>query len=212
MEIKKVEPMEKKLTDFPQHDKNPFMSDLIMTFPTRRKTRIVGQKPLGVHDGETGEVLPNTHLAQAIIERVDKEEFVKIFNRQLHILFDLSKRASTVLRYFINALPYNQDRVFFDINECKEYTRYNSKQTIYKGIGELVEAGCVARTNNSSLFYINPKVFFKGDRLDMINTWVVENSEEDKKLTEQIEKSKKLAEEKAQNQLDETLKQVDNNG
>lgn len=182
--------MEKSLSDFPKHEVNPFMSQLLHMKNMRNKFVATGSV-LNVFDGATGEVHNDKFARSWIIQRVDNEEFTKIFNNYLKVVFNLSSKALKLFQYFIIALKFNDERVIFDPKEAARITGYSSKQTILRALAELISAEIIARSAAPNIYFINPKAFVKGNRLDMIKTWVQKNSPEDKMLLAEINKHTK---------------------
>lgn len=179
--------MEKGLSDFPKHERNPFMEEMLYMRAGRNKIVAAG-KIYGTYDQSTGEVQENNIMRSVIVERVDNEQFVKVFDAYLNTLFDLSKRASSVLKYLMNSLKFNDDSVLFSLKEAMKVTGYNSKETIFKGLAELVDKDVIARSDQFNLYFINPKVFVRGNRLDMVKVWVKKNTPEDRELVDSIKR------------------------
>lgn len=158
-----------KLTSFPVHESNPYLASLII--PTRNKVVQIGNpNEFSIVNNGTGEehsMLIGTRQA------VDKEQFRKIFKGQIQALFCLSSAGIKVFGYFLDALHVSKDQVLFDPKDCMKFTGYTSKQSIYVGVGELLKNGFIARTNKPYTFFINPSIFFNGNRLVMVNEYVV---------------------------------------
>jgi intergrase/recombinase len=64
------------------------------------------------------------------------------------------------------------DEIIFDVEECLNFTHYKSKDTIYRGIVELIKAEIIARGKNDYKYFINPLVIFNGNRLTFAKTYV----------------------------------------
>ena len=79
-------------------------------------------------------------------------------------LFELSKSAQKVFSYMLSRVKYD-DILRFDIEECLKKTEYRSRPPIYSAIGELLQKEFIAKTKNQFVYWINPKLFYKGDRL-----------------------------------------------
>lgn len=183
--ISKTPQKDKTLNNFPKHEENPFMHQLVNIRSTRNK--IVASGPVyGVYDKHTGEVHENKSVRSWIIERVDNEQFTKIYDKYLQVVFGLSPRALKMFQYFVQALKFNDEQVFFDLKAAKKTTGYASKQTIVMALAELIDAEIIARSPAPNIYYINPKIFVKGNRIDMVQTWVRKNSAEDIALAEKL--------------------------
>ena len=177
--------VEKTLTDFPKHEENPFMHQFMYMRSTRNK--IVASGPVyAAMDNETGEIHQDKTIRSWVIERVDNEQFTKLYDKYLQVVFGLSQRALKLFQYFVTDLKFNDERVIFDIRAAKKMTGYNSKQTISMALAELIEVEIIARSPAPNIYYINPKIFVKGNRMDMVQTWVRKNTAEDIALAEEM--------------------------
>lgn len=179
--------VEKTLSEFPKHDENPFMHQLLYMRNTRNKI-VASGAAYSVFDPQTGEVQDNKMMRSWVVERVDSEEFTKIYNNYLAVVFGLSSRALKLFQYFVTALKFNDERVIFDSKEASKVTGYSSRQTIVMALAELIDAEIIARSPAPNIYYINPKVFVKGNRIDMVQTWVKKNTPEDHVLIETLQK------------------------
>ena len=77
--------------------------------------------------------------------------------------------------------------IYFDLQECLAYTKYNSKTMVYRGLAELVNGGIIARGKNDNVYFINPLIIWNGDRARFV--------------TEYVKKSKKKKQLEDKNQL-----------
>lgn len=172
----------KGVTEYPTHKSNPYVSNLVI--PSRNKTIAISNKQLNLFDPKTGEVEEGNIGFMGLRKRVDTEEFVKIFKGQIQALFDLSNRALKVFGYFMESTRISKDTVIFDLDECREYTQYKSKNTINLAISELLEKEFIARTGSHYKYYINPAKFFNGDRMILFQDVVKKGSRIDKEIQE----------------------------
>ena len=95
---------------------------------------------------------------------VDGEQFVKIFVKEMELIFDLSKASQKVFAYMLSKARYD-DLLMLNINECMEKIGYKSKGPVFKSLAELIHKEFIAKTRNQFVYWINPKLFYKGDRL-----------------------------------------------
>jgi len=189
----------KAITNYVQHDSNPFMPDAIDNLQVRRRTQMMypaGDKTVHhihkVIDTETGEIR-DAYSAFIRSITVDEDQFVKVFVRELRALWDLSKPAMRVLTHIMSCMKANQDEIIFDIEECMEYTRYKSERSIFYGLAELIENGIIARSTKTYRYYINPMIVFNGDRVTFARTYVKKrNKERDDKTLDMFEELKQL--------------------
>lgn len=158
----------KNIKDYPENDTNPFLPDLILR--TNRKNIAISNSSQVLMDKETGEV-DNSVLFVGQSKKVDKEHFIKIYQSQLKVLFTLSSAGVKMFGYFMNSMAFH-DRVLFDVSQAKEFTGYKSKERIFFGLSELLENEFIARTTIHNIYFVNPKIFFKGDRLVLYTEYV----------------------------------------
>lgn len=164
----------KRILDFPVNRENPFIDELIL--PTRRGTIAISRtKDKGLLDIVTGEI--DDGLFIAMRKEIDKEEFVKIFQSQLKVIFDLSKSALKTLSYFMNVTNFS-DELDFDLQDCMIFTGYTSKESIFNSIAELLEKEIIARGKNPYKYYANPKIFYKGDRILLVNEYRIKRKKD----------------------------------
>jgi hypothetical protein len=173
----------KGIRDFPQQTQNPFLDGIFLRTRDRTITARTG-KQLALFDHDTGEELDES-VFLGVRQRVDRAEFVKVFKAGLREWFNLSQKAFRVLNYLMDATKVGEHRIFFSIKEAKEFTRYSSHVTIQEALAELLEKRFIARTPESNLYYINPQMFFNGDRVVMLRDYVRKGSKTDRLLLEQ---------------------------
>ncbi|MFC5534812.1 RepA protein, partial [Rhodocytophaga aerolata] len=82
----------------------------------------------------------------------------------------LSKPAQKVCAYVMSITEFN-DRIIFELDDCKKFTGYTSNEAVYKGLTELLDNEMIARASASNLFFINPQVFYKGDRIVLLTEY-----------------------------------------
>jgi hypothetical protein len=157
-----------KIKGFQQYKENPFIPNLLV--PRGKKNIVVSrQSDKALISTITGEIDDDT-LFIGQTKELDKEQFVKIFHSQLQAIFDLSKSALKIFSYIASVTAFN-DRILFDLEECKKFTGYRGSEAIYKGIGELIKAEIIARTVHHNIFFINPQIFYKGDRIVLVQDY-----------------------------------------
>lgn len=150
-----------KLKDLKKYEKNPFIVDL--NIPLIPKSHSFVSKDQAIININTGEVKEEV-LLTGKRKYVDGEHFVKLFVKEMEVLFDLSTAAQKVFTYMLSKIDY-KDLLHFDIDQCVKATGYRTKSTIFKAIAELCMHKFIAKTKYQYVYWINPKLFFKGDRL-----------------------------------------------
>lgn len=117
-----------------------------------------------------GEVMGHTSFIQQI--EVDEQQFTKIYLSQFSAFFELNSQSIKVFGYIMTKLMPKQDFFIFDLEECLEYTGYKSGQSVYNGLSGLIGSSIIARGKKDYLYFINPMVFFNGDRVTFAKTYV----------------------------------------
>lgn len=173
----------KSLTSFPTFEKNPFIPD-IGVIPRKTRNVIISQnKNMAMLNTKTGEI-DNENLFITKKFHVDKSDFIKIYASELRRLFALSKNSMKLFIYFLDILKY-EDVVFFQYEDCEKITGI-SKASIYAGLAELTENGIIARSKNPIIYFINPSLFYKGDRLTLISEYQIKANKERETEIEEI--------------------------
>lgn len=158
----------KKITVFEQYDENPFLEELLTIDVSNRRRILAGKDPNSVvnSDGE----LVGTQVF-AVHEKVDTEQFTKLYHKGVVELFKLSKAGIKVFGYFTTITKPHKALIIFDIDDCKEFTGYATNKPIMKGLAELLENKFIARTSKHYKYYINPTMFFNGNRIAFVKIY-----------------------------------------
>lgn len=164
----------KKVRVFDKHLKSPFISDLLEIEVSKRRKIVAGKSPNLIINSDTGEL--EGHQVFAINEKVDKETFIKIYEKGLSSLFNLSKAGLKVFGFFTKVAKPNKDYVIFEIDECKDYTGYKTDKPVLKGIAELIEGKLIARSKYHFKYFINPSMFFNGNRYTLIKSYQLDTN------------------------------------
>lgn len=154
-----------------RYEINPFLDQLVV--PETNKQVVIS--PLGKDNNvlvnqETGEI---TGTSVVTYRRVDEEEFVKIFVKNIALTFDLSSagiKALNVLLYAVQRYCIGRDRVSLDIYVLEEFLKENpnaklSYPTFRRGITELENMKIIAKTLKPADYFINPSFVFNGNRI-----------------------------------------------
>lgn len=153
---------------------NPFLNETMQHIEKGEKTLLFGQKNPDLIIDSNSQVKGHSLFARKV--SVDKAKFMKVFMTGLSNWFDLSKAGIKVFAYVANQVEPNRDTFIFDLEECREFTGYSGKNTIFSGLAELVDNRFIARGPNPFVYYINPTIFFNGDRLTFIEQYEVDKS------------------------------------
>ena len=165
-------------------NENPFIEDVELEL-NRRKVYTGETAP--VCNVKTGEFLG--HKALYEVREVDDSTFVKEFDREVDSIFELTPTAKRVLsaireeyRKTVNLgkgqlLAGNADIIylrFFDGGLCGKDVGMSDK-TFKRGLKEIVAKNILAPYDNN-MFWINPTVFFKGDRVRLVKEWKIKRN------------------------------------
>lgn len=146
---------------------NPFMNDLILKVRSKHLTVARGSSLV---DSSTGEITGVTEVSQVV--PVDATAFVKLYVANISAFFDFSRaglKAFGVLMHAVQQHP-STDLVYMDLSAAPDELRV-SKQTFYRGVQELIENKFVARHVSPGWWYVNPNLFFNGDRVRFVREY-----------------------------------------
>lgn len=169
----------KKITSYTTNENNPFVEELFNIQISSRRRIIAGNNPNYIVD-QKGEVQGTQTFA--VLEKVDKEQFTKVFRQGLMAMFGLSKSGIKVFSFIASIAKPNKDEIIFDLDECKEFTGYKTHTPIMTGLSELIENGFIARSKKHYRYYINPNMFFNGSRVAFIKMYQQEPMQDWTKL------------------------------
>lgn len=165
----------KKIKVYKMEKTNPFIDDLITEVKIKTKNIIAGSSDkLLVVSQDTGQVEGHTQFVKMV--KRDTTQFIKFFTSKLTSFFELSKRAQKILSYIMNKTMVGKDYVYFEYSECTDYTGYTSHTTINSALAELIEKKIIARSLSNFKYFINPTIFFNGDRVSFIESVKIDRS------------------------------------
>lgn len=155
-----------------RYRENPFMSE--QSISTRRKRVTVSAKGKAMLDLETGEIENAVEIV--MVKEVDSEQFVKLFTQNMRVFFDLSPVTLKLVQVLLSQVQKNpnNDKVMLSIAIAEDYFTETaidpiSKASFHRAIKELLEKQFIAETLLPGLFFINPNLFFNGDRVRFVN-------------------------------------------
>ncbi|MCB2380567.1 MULTISPECIES: hypothetical protein [Hymenobacter] len=163
-----------KLSDFEKNRTNPFLEKALQEIQPTRKfraaTRTDESAMLQAFDPATGDVLGHTMFVRQV--EVDETQFTKLYLSQFESFWELNRAAIRIFGYIMHKMRPKSDKVEFLPDECLEYTKYKSVRQVYDGLASLLECKIIARGYNEYTYFINPLVFFNGDRVSFVRTYV----------------------------------------
>jgi hypothetical protein len=156
---------------------NPWARELAHTIKKGGKVTGFASSNHSLVNNNTGEVAGD--MAVIGVQRVvDKEEFVKFFGAGIEEVFELSKPAK-----YLDA-KNQPDQLYINYDVIREDYGYDkSRPTYNNGLNELCVKGFLAPVEKrENLFWVNPHLFYKGDRIRLVRDYVRQGSEAHKQL------------------------------
>ena len=157
-----------------RYEVNPFMENMFIP----RRNKQVRIFPIGdnraIVDTETGEVTRGGGMHGVIYKQVDGQEFVKIFTKNIKLMFDLTGagyKAFYVLMWAVQNDAIAKDEVGLDSVTLDRFLKSEvdatrtSIPTFQRGLAELEKAQIIAKTLRKGFYFINPNFIFNGDRM-----------------------------------------------
>lgn len=154
----------KKLGDFAMYDNNPYSIDWLFT-----KRDIERGETLGFYDDDDGCQIEVKKVDVLKYTTEDRKPFVKVYSYGFDMAKELCTPALKVWCYIGDNLKKNTNIISLNVNDIMSYTGYNSSANIYWGICELLEKKIIARKVGKDEYYINPNIFFRGNRMSLEN-------------------------------------------
>lgn len=155
------------LSSFPVSNSNPFVVDGII----RVRRSVDDKNNLLLVDESTGDIMaryaPDTDVKY---RKFDNEKFVKLYHRNMKALSRMGVTSLKVLffvMYEVGALSRNQQVDYFSIHiqDCMDFCGFRNRKSVYDGLEELLVLKAIFRKTGKLEFWINPNVFFNGDRV-----------------------------------------------
>lgn len=158
-----------------RYDKNPFVQAEAQYKTSKKRTVVKGGKV--VFDRETNTVENTAELVTC--HQVDAEQFVKLYTKDLKQLFSLTASAMRLLQLVLNQVQQNigKDTILLNVPIMERYfteldVKPMSRPTFYRCLGEMIDKAFLAPTTDSrDLFFINPNLFFNGDRVRLVKEY-----------------------------------------
>lgn len=168
-----------------RYKKNPFRSIVIKNTITGTST-IYGS-PKKNNDGfaivshETGEY--NGDVAFGMRVKVDRTHFMKMYANGMRMFLGLSSPGIKVFMLIFDELMtdsnYQADSVVLNYDLLEDDIKKNiSQATFYRGINELRKAKFLAPSYISGVYWINTDYVFRGNRLTLVNQYILEDEHE----------------------------------
>lgn len=168
---------DENLSKLSKYDSNPYIKG-VLTFIKDKNTKVATYKVPDPNnlllDVPTGELKPVYNVIHTK-NKVDVQQYNKLYVTGISKLFDLTKPEQKVLKYIFSKLEKDKDWIYFSIKDCKQDCEYTSNQIVHLAISGLIKKEIIARTLESHKLWINPTIMFNGDRMIVINEYIKSN-------------------------------------
>lgn len=175
---------------FPVYAANPSVST--ETEIKKNKRAQFGNDTQGmIVDNSTGEILGQGGAIIYKWEEVDKTRFVKLYLGGLKQAAGLSKAGLAVLEMIYNQVRENpgKDTVLLSPATVKSFM---TKDQYHRGIRDLLTRQFLFRSETPSLFFVNIRFMFNGDRLAFVKGYKLKGSDP-RQVELPLEEPKKIA-------------------
>lgn len=156
---------------------SPKENPLLKGFEVSTKTKKLVRSQIHTPNLETGEISTSNVF---VTKELDEAQFVKVFSEGIKASFDLSRTAHRVFQIVLD--EYEKEPLSGGYVDAIQLEWFDgglsgqkigmSNQTYSKGLRELLDKGFLAPKTPSS-FWVNPALFFKGDRVRFIREFTV---------------------------------------
>lgn len=157
-------------SSYPAFQTNPFIDKTVIKTRTKRLTVARGST---IIDMNTGELEGVTEVAQ--IFKVDEAQFIKVFTSHIASFFELGQGAYRLMQIvFIitQQIQPHTDRIYMNPETLPKGLPKISSSSFYRALAELLEKDFLAKVESDTHWYfINPSLFFNGDRVRFITEY-----------------------------------------
>jgi len=154
--------MPKTFKDHEKYSKNPYLDTKGIKTGFKNTSIRVGAA-VTLSSGE----MPAGTLDVSRISKIDTEDFIKVYTRELYDWLELGKTSQRVLTYIFQNLPKDTDKINVTVYELMGNIG-KTKSTIFAALKELLEKKIIAKSTSSDCYFINPGYIFNGSRVNFI--------------------------------------------
>lgn len=164
------------------YTKNPFWKPTEIKVGTRKVTISGGF----MTKNDTGETIQHAGIHR--IEKVDETRFIKVFTDNLKVFFDLSSASQKVLHCVLEELQKhpNADGIWLPWFTIEDFAIDKSikisRTSFQRAMREMLEKGFIAESENQNFYWINPNLFFNGDRMVFITEYQKDTKKKEKEV------------------------------
>lgn len=150
------------LSEFPKYDQTPFTCKIKL----RRQEDNNTGKQINVDfinpDGKTKKIGSGFFKLES--PYLDKTPFVRIYKPAFIRLPRLSHSGLKIFSILFDELKFNRSEIYIFKDDILEKCGWNTDKPYYQGMASLVENEFLACSHSPNIYFINPKMIFKGDR------------------------------------------------
>tara|TARA_R110000824_G_scaffold17138_1_gene70005 strand:+ start:790 stop:1383 length:594 start_codon:yes stop_codon:yes gene_type:complete len=150
----------------PYNNENPFMKAVVIEMGNSTQIMAAGDR--------SGQMInKNDAIIWKNKEIKDKRKFIKLYHNGLKDFFGLNRCEMDLIRYIMHRIRKDQDKVAFTYKMLKEESDFSGDSTITRTLLNLMNKGIIARAETDGIYYINPNIFFNGDRVAFVKSYVM---------------------------------------
>lgn len=160
----------------PTHTANPYIREVRDKQQVGfRAKNFFKDAPEGVVNKQTGEMW-GTENKQVVVkqERVDRAKFVRIYVEEISRMANLPQYAWKLFQYILTNLGVKSDEVYIYSEDVMKWCGWNRPNQLQKALVCLTKKGFIAKSYKPYWWYINPSIFFNGDRAAFIQVYEVD--------------------------------------
>jgi len=167
---------------------NPWACTLAETIVSRNKTVAVG-KAQAIVNTKTGEMTDEMSVV-AIKKKVDRTEFIKVFQGGIASIFNLNKSAKDLFQAILHVYLEQKMRgemVYLSSSLLEQYGYKRTKQTRTQALNTLLNLGFLCEVARQPFqYWVNPNLFYKGDRMQIFQDFAVEGTAAAEAMNEEV--------------------------
>lgn len=200
-----------------KYAENPFVDGGVFSVPMRHRSEVVETAgPLQVVEKDSGEAIEIAEIRRKRV--VDTDRFVKLFVGHLDAFFDLKPGTVRLMTALIDELSQGKnahgDTIYLNYARVVSYfesrdAKAPAKATFFGAMSELTEKGFVAPSVDTNLWFINPAIFFNGDRVRFVTELRRKRASRMTELEEAGQKRLELSPEDPMAALEESMSRSD---
>lgn len=155
-----------------KHPTNPLVAPTELRFKERTVRASKGRDLVDIGTGEV--VAVSTIYTRKI---VDSERFAKLYLDGVAKSFELGSAARQVFASVLQVCEKDTDRIYLNFMMLEEELKVTyAERTFHRGMAELISKEFVAASTQPHMYWINPHLFFNGDRVRFMSEYVRESS------------------------------------